>query len=280
MMFHCLKDWPVHFSNHLEKASNPDISIIIAFRGTGRLPQLQCCLASLRAQQDCMIEIILVEQSWERLLGEEDMAGVKYIHARSTSVDMPFNKSWAMNVGARHALAETLVFHDGDIVAPKAYASSVNALLSRGYEVARVPRLVFYPDRAQFETLQASHALERISSVSEVRENCRGISLVMKKKSYWEIGGHDESFYGWGGEDDEILQRAETLNVFPGGFIPFIHLWHSAQLEKHSGMKEREAWSLKRMREPVPDRIRKLRLLDSGSIDSPACPNPLEDRAV
>lgn len=266
----CMRDWPIEFADTaVADGGQPEASIIIAFRGIERLAQLQCCLATLQAQRHAAFEIILVEQSWEALLSADMLPGVRHIHARSTSPDMPFNKSWAMNIGARQARADTLIFHDGDMLAPADYVQSALDLMWRGYQGARVPRLVFYPDRATSEAIQGGRSLLGIQQVGEVRQNCRGISLVMQKTAYWEIGGHDESFYGWGGEDDEILQRAETLNFYPGGFMPFVHLWHPVQKEKHSNMYERMAFSAEKMASTVTDRIIKLTQQKSGSLNEP-----------
>lgn len=277
LLKHCLAQWPIAFSDDSAAVSaEPDVSIIIAFRGTARLPQLQACLATLKEQQGVISEIILVEQSWEPLVSDEMVQGVRLIHARSTSVDMPFNKSWAMNIGARHARAETLIFHDGDMLAPVGYAASVCELVGRGFQVARIPRLVFYPDKTTSEAVQERCMLDGIREIAEVRQNCRGISLVMDKQTYWAIGGHDESFYGWGGEDDEILQRAQTLNFYPGSFMPFVHLWHPEQGEKHSGMVERESFSARKMSAPVAERIRQLNLLEAGQDAAPRCRWPLD----
>ncbi|EAU54518.1 galactosyltransferase-related protein [Mariprofundus ferrooxydans] len=273
LLNHCLAQWPIAFSVDSEAISaEPDVSIIIAFRGTERLPQLQACLATLKAQQGVTCEIILVEQSRERLLDDESVPGVRHIHARSVSADMPFNKSWAMNVGARHARADILIFHDGDMLAPVGYAASVCELVGRGYQAARIPRLVFYPDRATSEAVQADLSLSAVRQIAEVRQNCRGISLMMDRDAYWRIGGHDESFYGWGGEDDEILQRAQTLDFYPGGYMPFVHLWHPAQKEKHSGMVTREAFSAEKMNMPVVDRIAALNSRESGVQGGPNAP--------
>jgi len=272
LLNHCLAEWPIKFSEHAPAAcEGPEVSIIIAFRGIERLAQLKTCLATLQSQQGVNSEIILVEQSRQQLLNADLLPGVRLIHARSTSLDMPFNKSWAMNVGARHARAGILIFHDGDILAPAEYVKSIVAIIQRGFHGARIPRLVFYPDRSTSEMIQAGDSIDGIQSINEVRQNCRGISLAMEKEAYWSIGGHDESFYGWGGEDDEILQRAETLNFYPGGFMPFVHLWHPAQKEKHSGMGVRESFSSEKMNVPICERISKLKGVKAGMLSKPNC---------
>jgi hypothetical protein len=43
----------------------------------------------------------------------------------------------------------------------------------------------------------------------------------------------DESFVGWGGEDNEFWERASLRRVWHWGEMPLVHLWHPAQLGKH-----------------------------------------------
>jgi glycosyltransferase involved in cell wall biosynthesis len=228
----------------------------------------------LKSQQGCSVEIIVVEQSWEPLLHEKSIEGVRYLHARSTCEKMAFNKSWALNVGARHARSDILIFHDGDMLAPESYASAVCEIVDRGYQAARIPRLVFYPSRADSEFIQREFRLDAVNKVANVRQNCRGISLAITKDAYWAIGGHDESFYGWGGEDDEILQRVQTLRMYSGGFLPFVHLWHAWQIEKYSHMKMRKSFSIEKLQTPVAERIVALCAKQCGSMESPVFEEP------
>ncbi|MFQ6540003.1 MULTISPECIES: glycosyltransferase family 2 protein [Aphanothece] len=265
----CLQRWPVTFAAPPGERgqAEPQLSVIIAFRGKARLPQLRCCLASLWGQTGVRLEIIVVEQSWIPVLTPEDLPGVRLLHAPSTSPEMPFNKSWALNVGARQACSQSLVFHDADMVAPSSYGKATLDLFARGFSGALVPRFVFYLDRETSRQVQQTYALACVKSIDDVRANCRGVTLVMTRDAYWEIGGHDESFYGWGGEDDEILERAQTLRFYPGAFVPFVHLWHESQPEKHSGLIERQQFTDRRFAIPVNERIAQLRALKAGAID-------------
>jgi len=274
LLHHCLSQWPVHFNQGCVDITKPDVSIIIAFRGCNRLPQLLCCIATLKAQQGCSVEIIVVEQSWVKLLHEGSIEGVRCFHARSTSKNMAFNKSWALNLGARHARSDILIFHDGDMLAPAGYAGAVFDIMGRGYQAARIPRFVFYPSQGDSEVIQREFNLDAVNEVANVRQNCRGISLAITRGAYWAIGGHDESFYGWGGEDDEILQRVQTLRMFSGGFLPFVHLWHVWQAEKYSHMKMRKRFSIEKLQTPVSERITSLSAIQCGSMARPAFDEP------
>ncbi len=59
-----------------------------------------------------------------------------------------------------------------------------------------------------------------------------GGSIALSRDAFHAIGGYDESFVGWGGEDNEFWERAQTRRVWPYGYLPFVHLWHAPQPEK------------------------------------------------
>ena len=261
----CLTEWPIGFVDkpHGDMRNDiPDVSIILAIAGEERLPQFQLCLKTLYAQLECSMEVIVVEQSWKQLIHKYCPDWIQYYHAPSTSPDMPFNKSWAMNIGASKAKADHLIFHDADMPAPARYAKTVVDLLYSGFEAARLPRLVFYLNRSETEALYKGGKIEDVKYLPEVVQNCRGISLAIQKESYWKIGGHDEAFYGWGGEDDEMLSRVNTLKLYPGGFMPFVHLWHSFAYNK---TRDRNKQYLEeRLSIPIEQRIRELRQREQG----------------
>ena len=56
-----------------------------------------------------------------------------------------------------------------------------------------------------------------------------GGSMAITKEAYFRIGGMDEEFIGWGGEDIEFWERCSLLNRWIWGYEPIIHLWHRSQ---------------------------------------------------
>ncbi len=56
-----------------------------------------------------------------------------------------------------------------------------------------------------------------------------GGSLGVEVSAFRELGGMDEGFVGWGGEDVEFWDRAQTLPVWNYGCLPLVHLWHEPQ---------------------------------------------------
>ena len=65
-----------------------------------------------------------------------------------------------------------------------------------------------------------------------VIQNLHGGSVAITREGYVAIGGLDEDFVGWGGEDVDFWERAETLRATRFGYLPVVHLWHAPQTEK------------------------------------------------
>ncbi|MCA9034571.1 MAG: hypothetical protein KDA91_05545 [Planctomycetaceae bacterium] len=226
LLQNCLRESPVNFNPTKNGAStSPDVSFVLGVRGTGRLPQFLATVQSLLGQQDCESEVVVVEQSWKQEFQNIVPEGVRYLHTPATSADMPFNRSWALNAGAVNARGRVVVLHDGDYVVPTHFAKEVSQRVAGNVQSARLARLIFYFDQSTSEQIQQSHSLAKVRSVSRIVQN-NPTPMALTKEAYLAIGGHDESFYGWGGEDNEFLDRARTLNHCEGAFLPVFHLWH------------------------------------------------------
>ncbi len=269
LLQHLVQQWPIRFTVPPRAPNNrPQVSIIIAIRGLDRLPLLRRCLATLFAQEGCSWEILIVEQDWDRLIEPHLPSAVRYAHARSLTPESAFNRSWALNLGARLARGSTLVFHDGDMLAPTRFVETACSLLRNGFDAVRPVRLIACLDRMATEDICAGAGLDAVSTLSEMLQNCAA-SLAVRSEAYWHIGGHDEEFCGWGGEDDEIFQRLATLSLCPGRYMPLVHLWHPPQLEKIRRKRSNPRFELK-SREPIETRIGRLRGLNLGSPAAPA----------
>jgi hypothetical protein len=80
----------------------------------------------------------------------------------------------------------------------------------------------------------------------------------------------DESFIGWGGEDNEFWERAATLKVWPWADLPLIHLWHSAQPGKHDASFATAQRYLELAQIDPRERIARLRATTRGQAHGPA----------
>lgn len=233
LMRRALQQWHVSLDVNAASVSpdKPELSFIIPFRGSDRLPQLQATVRSILAQDDVNVECIVIEQS--NLVEARDALppGVRHIHLPHPHGDPAWRKSWAYNVAAREARAPVLVCHDGDIVVPAAYGRALLDTLNRGFDSVHIQRFLFYLGPKDTQQFIVSASLEGCVP-EQVRHNWVGGTLAIRRDAYFEIGGFDESFVDWGGEDNEIFDRCKILRQCCYGFVPFVHLWHKPQVNK------------------------------------------------
>src|SRR5215212_1318543 len=218
-------DWPIAFDDALAEEPTPRVSFLIGHRGRARLPHLLRTLESIAGQRGTSVECIVVEQSPVREIEEVLPKGVHYIHT-PIPASLPYCRSWAFNVAARAARGEVLILHDNDTVVPARYAAAAYGAIASGHDFANIARFVFYLRNAN---VTLDEPPERVV------QNTQGVSVIAKRDAYFAIGGYDEAFVGWGGEDNDFWDRAETLRVHRYGSVPLMHLWHAPQPEKAMG---------------------------------------------
>jgi GT2 family glycosyltransferase len=247
----------------------PEISFIVGHRGNERLPQLLATLESIAGQQGARVECLVVEQDRDASIAGKLPTWVRHVHAPPPS-GMPYCRSWAFNIGVQLARAESLVLHDNDMVLPCDYARLILSKMASGAEVVNLKRFIFYLSQAHTGDLLSGRAGILDAAPEVIVQNAEGGgSLAITRRGYDQIGGMDEGFVGWGGEDNELWERAQTLTVWPYGFLPIWHLWHPAQ----TGKTHVQSGSLPRYKAlaaiPVEARIAALRLRPSGQLSGP-----------
>jgi len=269
-----LSKWPVELTSATgsSRAGEPDVSFVVGHRGMERLPLLLSTLASLRAQEGCRTEVLVVEQAEVPLLEGRLPADVRWIHQRPPKTEMPYSRSWAFNTGVRATRGRFVVLHDNDVIAPRHYAAEVLRLGTAGFEAMRLQRFVFYLDRNSTSRVTAHEEVGRLGTdglrPELVRQNCEGHTIAVSREAYLRIGGHDEAFLGWGGEDNEFYDRCRQLRFHPWGYLPFLHLWHVPQPGK---LKPTGALAYldEAMAVPRAERTRRLSSLPFGSPNGP-----------
>ena len=191
---------------------------------------------------------------------------VSYIHTPLPYADMPYSRAWAFNAGAHAARAEALVLHDNDMLVPMDYGKEVIARLEDGYEVINLKRFIFYLTEAHSAAvLSGDEALSTRPPETVVQNLEAGGSLAIAREAYFAIGGLDEAFVGWGGEDNEFWERAQTRRVWPYSYMPIVHLWHPAQPQKAEANNPNQQRYQERSLSPVETRIRELTMSNFGS---------------
>lgn len=262
LMKRALLDWPIESRDEPAKQkaeASPALSFVIGHRGSQRLPHLLATLRSIAAQREISFECIVVEQSAASELKDKLPSWVRQLHTPLPSANMPYSRAWAFNAGARAAQGAALVLHDNDMLVPEDYGQQIHARLEAGYEVINLKRFVFYLDEAHTAAVLAGKERLTERAPQVVVQNLEaGGSVAITREAYFAIGGFDESFVGWGGEDNEFWERAQTRRVWPYAYLPIVHLWHPDQPEKRQLDNPNLQRYQARSASPVETRIREL----------------------
>lgn len=267
LMQRALEDWPLPPSGGCLSGDRctgkPKLCVILPVSGAERAVQLRAVLRAMLSQKaGAGVEIIVVEHGPAPSCRALCLPGVRHIHI-PVSQGKQFNKSLAFNEGARATTAPWLLLHDADVVPPADYASEILRHAEEGWDAARLLRFLFLldePGSALFINSRGARLPDRLEGV---HQNYPGVSTAISCKAYWRIGGHDERFEGWGGEDLEFLDRLETVRQFPGAFLPALHLWHPPATQKRSDHRNREQTAAIRAI-PPEQRIRDLVARNGG----------------
>jgi hypothetical protein len=224
-------------------SARPRIDIVIPFRDAERgrrARNLLACLHALR-DQDCPAahyRVTVVES--DRVPRNRDLIeplADRYVFADKDGL---FNKSWTVNVGLRGAAdpatgraPELTCILDADILVERSFVSTNAARLDNGEHDAHLPhrRMISLDgpssDQAIRERLEdgaPTANTERLRALV-LRETPGGI-LWARTGVLHRIGGFDERFEGWGGEDDDVTARLARRATFTRFDDPLLHLSH------------------------------------------------------
>lgn len=116
--------------------------------------------------------------------------------------DKYFNKSWSINVGVHFSSSNDILVLDCDIIFDKDYLAHVMSFRERRQFFVGYDYIYMLPGRDE-PSLRVGHI---------TRNRAVGGSWFTKKDFFVNsIGGMDERFYGYGGEDNEVYERADYL---------------------------------------------------------------------
>lgn len=172
------------------------------------------------------VDIIIVEQ--------DKYSKISHLNLRATHVfiksDKPYNRSWAFNVALKRNRNPVIIFGDCDIVMdPQELVNSINEL--NNFDVISpyssvldlTPEETNYP----FNMLPKIERAGRGENDNQKINLCGGI-VIFKTESILKIGGWNEDFIGWGGEDDFQTIKVKKLGLTYKE-MPYrcYHFWHN-----------------------------------------------------
>ncbi|GAB4196056.1 MAG: hypothetical protein Tsb002_29130 [Wenzhouxiangellaceae bacterium] len=221
--------------NKQTKGQQPTVACIITFRQSddpARRDNLLAVLDWLSRWPD--LPVVLIEQDEKPAL--QDELPHPNLHYRFVCNPGPFNKSWGLNVGARLTAAPWLLFHDADLILGHALDDALAARNDGYHAISPFRRMLdLDPDESEhvrdcsFDWLPARADLNQSDRDAQGEfMPLAGASVLLSRSAYQAVGGWDERFVGWGGEDDamsDLLWRARVPAV-EVNTRPALHLYH------------------------------------------------------
>jgi hypothetical protein len=219
-------------------AEAPRTAVVIPFRdriGGARTRNLLACLAALRAQHrpPAGVAVTVVETDdtprWERHIRPWADHYVFAPHGGH------FNKSWAVNLGVRRTpgAPEWVCVLDADILVDDRFLERNLARAADGGLAAFLPYRAMHcldPDsshaaiRSRIEHGAPDVPVDAVRAL--VLREPPGAVLWARADVLHRIGGFDERFQGWGGEDDDVVARLSAAGRLDRFDDPLLHLAH------------------------------------------------------
>ena len=209
-------------------------SYLITFRQAGerRLQNLLYVLRHLSAVDS--IQVILVEQDRQRRLPEIDLVDqCDYIFVYN---DSSFNKSWGLNIAAQRAKTDLLVMADADmVIAHDVMQKIVDEFRNGSDAINPYLELIDLSQEYSIDVLSDDRKPEAIPPETSLDRGTMGHNLpfcggifAISAELFQAIGGMDERFSGWGGEDNAVTLRVQWFakKMITLESETAYHLWH------------------------------------------------------
>lgn len=219
----------------------PDgISVIIPVTNSRLVPYLRNCLESIAAQtcDQGMIDLTVVYTYNTETTEYPDKLEALAQLCQHNSAALVFQQhefpdfplAFTRNVGARRATRRILGFVDADLVLdPEMFVKVFELLKNPGAAYAHVYRMERGPEDPIFRNLELDAFRENMLE-GRCDSTGRGGCFFIDQKTFYDLQGYDERFYGWGYEDNDILRRLENARVRVVALMQFrlsaMHQYH------------------------------------------------------
>lgn len=166
---------------------------------------------------------------WVRARLEEDLPGIEIIECTDDGVD-PFNKCMAVNRGAEVATGDVLYILDTDCYCPGRSVVAAYERLDRNDWARPWRRKLKLGERATVAIISTGlSAWDRKADPPEhINSFWCSPPLMLSRSTFEDVGGMDERYRGWGGEDTAFGRALwkSGHGFASNGADDCIHLWH------------------------------------------------------
>lgn len=170
------------------------------------------------------VEVLLIEQDTHSKISHLNLKA-KHIFVKS---NMPYNRSWAFNVALKNSNSNIMVFGDSDLIMePNEFITGLNAL--KEYSMVSPYNSVI--DLTPQETGMQLNEMLTINRPGRGETDiqkiniCGGIAMF-RKDDIIKIGGWNEDFLSWGGEDDAQAIKVKNFLSWTELKAKCYHLYH------------------------------------------------------
>jgi len=197
------------------------ISVIIPYTKGDEIREknLKQLLSNIKKQTYKDYELILVEMLFDKP-SELNIENCNHICLRYPQNDK-FNKSWAINVGVRNSKYNGLFVIDSDIMFGDDYFQKVVDFAKDN------PKFFMGYSKIHYETGRDNP--EKRVHVQSYLKAAGGVWYA-DKDFFWSIGGMNETYFGYGAEDNDFWQRANSVlgkvNGLQYEVVHAYHHWH------------------------------------------------------
>lgn len=211
------------------------VAVIIPFGGTNphRIRNLH---AVLGFYENRMPDWSLVVSLQSDPAQQNALALPANVKTLSTTGGQYFSKSRCINTGVMAVNVETLLIADADLLLDPSHLQRAAVAINTGLDVVRPFQSLVDLTRQETENFMDEGALPEPEKASNGTDRYHlgeqlclaGGAFFIRRQFFLELGGFDEEFSGWGGEDDAfsvLAESASSKTVVSRGAAAW-HLWH------------------------------------------------------
>ena len=173
-------------------------------------------------------EVIVVEQDKHSKISNLGLR-CKHIFIKSK---MPYNRSWAFNVGLKYAKSNIIVCGDSDLIMhPDDFIKGLQAL--QEFEMVSP-----YNSVVDLTPEESTLPLDQILKINRPgrgendnqKINISGGIAMFRKDALLRIGGWNQNILGWGGEDDFQTIKVKNFLTWSELTSKCYHLFHNREI--------------------------------------------------